>query len=449
MTRPALKTPAEWRYSPDPEIEGLLFHLAQKFPSRPPRNLDSTLDFLHRLGDPHLKIPPAFHVAGTNGKGSTLAFLQAILEAGELGVHKFISPHLVRFEERIIVNGKNIGGDLFLELAKICESKADGSVSFFEFLTGLAFLAFAREKAAAVLLETGLGGALDSTNVIHENIVPILTRVSMDHMHVLGSSLQDIARHKAGIIKENIPVVIAPQTDDCVMRIFLEQAAALHAPAFVFGRDWKTTGHSDHFIYESKNRRFRLPLPKLPGAHQLTNAGCAIAALEQSAFQHLLTENILAQGLQNVFWPGRLQRLEQGHLAELLPPGWELWIDGAHNDSGAEILAEHIRGWHNDKPLHLITAFKAKKDIDGFYAPLQGLADSVQTVNVPSESVMIDAVGLAAHLSQIGFDNVSAASSLPDALRTLVFQFETPRRILAAGSLYLAGNILKVNDETG
>ena len=436
----------EWIYSPDPALERAVAAIRQKHPSLYPDSLDRTFRLLKKLGNPHLLLPPVFHVAGTNGKGSTLAFLQAMLEAGGMRVHKFISPHLVRFEERIVLGGKDMDSGLLLdmieEVDRVC---GDDEVSFFEFFTALAFLAFSRDKADTVLLETGLGGTFDATNVIEGDIVSIITRISYDHCRVLGAALPGIARHKAGIIKQGRPCIVARQKDESVGGVFEKKAAERGSPLFKDGRDWKTTLNDEGFLYEGADLKFSLPLPALPGAHQVENAGAAITALRHSPFAKVLSRQNLEKAMRDVVWPGRLQRLTKGILAARLPEGWELWVDGAHNDSGAEVLAEHIGKWDSDKPLHIVTAMKKTKERSDFYPKLLPFAKTVTALDAPSADMMVAAQELCDYLHALGYASAATAENLESALATLAFSSSSPGRILVTGSLYLAGHVLKAN----
>jgi dihydrofolate synthase/folylpolyglutamate synthase len=435
-----------WTYSPVPDVENAVQEIRRKYPATYPEGVGRVHALLEKLGNPHRQLPFIFHVAGTNGKGSTLAFLQAVFEAGGLSVHKYTSPHLVRFEERIVLAGKMIGPELLLALIGECDRAAAGSpVSFFEFFTVLAFLASARQPAAAMLLETGLGGAYDATNVVGgDRLVSLLTCISYDHIHVLGSTLPEIALHKAGIIKPGRPCIIAPQTSPAAMEVFSRQAAAVAAPVHAYGRDWEVAFTADGFEYKSASNRFHLPLPRLVGRHQLDNAGTALAALEKSPYARLLQQKILERAMQNVSWPGRLQQVTEGPLAELLPQGWELWLDGAHNDSGAETLAGQAKAWGTALPLHLVTAMKRTKDVKGFYQLLLPHAATVQAVETGMiEAPMTAAAALSEQIRQTGYERVTVAADLEGALRSLVSQYQSPQRILITGSLYLVGHALK------
>jgi dihydrofolate synthase/folylpolyglutamate synthase len=432
---------SDWTFSPQPDVEAAIRHIFAKYPPSYPAGLERQMPFLKKLGNPHQKLPFIFHVAGTNGKGSTLAFLQAIFEAGGLNVHKYTSPHLVRFEERLVIGGKAIASDLLLGLIGECEEAAEGEkISFFEFFTALAFLAFSRAPATAVLLETGLGGLYDATNVVGgEHLVSLLTRISYDHMHILGTTLPEIAANKAGIIKPHVPCVIAPQ-ESIVNDVFLKQAAAVQSPAYVYEKNWKITAHPEGFEYKSDHHKFYLPLPCLLGQHQLNNAGLALAALENSPFSSLLEQKILERAMQRVDWPGRLQKIR----TKLLPAGWELWLDGAHNDSGAEILADQAKLWGNELPLHLVTAMKKTKDVSGFYRPILPYATTVQAIEANwADTPMQTAQELCGQIRTMGYEQVKTAATLESALKALTFQFPGPQRILVTGSLYLVGHALK------
>ncbi len=436
----------EYTYSPNPAVENAITAVREKHEPMLPAGLSRFQNFLENLGNPHLHLQPVFHVAGTNGKGSSLAFIQAILESAGLTVHKFISPHLVRFEERIVIGGKEISDDLLLSLIDECEAAGgDEPVSFFEFFTALTFLAFQRHKADAVLLETGLGGTYDATNVVEKSI-SLLTRISFDHMRLLGATLPLIAENKAGIIKQNCPVIVAPQTDNDVLKIFETRAAALHAPMFLANREWSVEEDDKGFIYRARGMEFSLPLPRLLGSHQVVNAGTAIAAIAQSPFMTCLSEPVLTKAMNSVRWQGRLQRLESGALAKLLPSGWELWVDGAHNDSGAEVLMAQVKAWGADKPPHIITGYKRRKEPDNFYEKLAGIPVTIQAVDANIDAPMLSADELCNYLKGAGFADARPAPNLESAIRALTFQFKAPQRIIITGSLYLVGHALKINE---
>jgi dihydrofolate synthase / folylpolyglutamate synthase len=424
-------------FSPDPAIEAVVARVWAAFPPLQPTGLARVEDFLAALGDPHLSLPPVFHAAGTNGKGSTLAFIRAILEAGGKTVHAFTSPHLVGFEERIVVAGRNIDAALLEQLAAECTQAARGrDVSFFEFFTALAFLAFSRVPADAVLLETGLGGLLDSTNVVKSSVA-VLTRISFDHTQILGDTLEKIARQKAGIIKPGCPAVSAPQPGEGVMAVFRAAGGE-----WLFA-EWSVRDAEDGFIYESPQHRFTLPRPALAGAHQIVNAGTAIAAVEKSAFAGLLRQDVLERAMRAVAWEGRLQKIDSA----LVPQGWELWLDGAHNDSGAEVLAAQMRQW-NDAPVCLIAAMKQKKDAGAFFRLLAPHVSSAVALkaemgaDVDLGIPMVAAEELREEMQSAGI-LTEIAENLESAIAA-ASQGSTRGRILVTGSLYLVGHVLRV-----
>ena len=305
------------------------------------------LDLLDKLGNPHQKCPPVFHIAGTNGKGSTCAFLRAILEASGYRVHVYTSPHLVRFHERIRVAGDLIPESLLVSLLQECQTHSlPGQLSYFEIATAIAFTAFARAPADFTLLETGLGGRLDATNVVDQPLATLITRLSYDHRDYLGTTLREIAGEKAGIMRSSVPCFVAPQPNHESLEALQEAAAAKGAFLKVGGRDWTTTPNANGFHYQDAERHFDLPFPALLGVHQFSNAGLAIAAL--SVLPHPPDLPEICQGLRQVEWPARLQHLTTGKLPEMLPPATELWLDGGHNDSAGEVLALQIQRWRDE-----------------------------------------------------------------------------------------------------
>jgi dihydrofolate synthase / folylpolyglutamate synthase len=447
---PVIPQALQWNYSPHPLVEETLNRIRQTYPPHLPAGLERFSALLSDLGNPHLSLPPVFHVAGTNGKGSTVAFLQAIFESAGKTVHRFTSPHLVRFSERIVINGRQISDDLLLSLiAELEKTAKPEEISFFEFFTALAFMAYARHPADAVLLETGLGGTLDATNVVPQPAASIITRISFDHMRVLGDTLPAIARQKAGIIKQNCPVIVAPQSDEALETLFAKAAAVKQASLLLqAGRDFFVMPTPAGFEYRSQSVHVSLPLPALAGHHQLLNAATAIAALEAGGFADICTTDVLSRAMQQVRWPGRMQKLTRGVLADMLPQGWELWLDGAHNDSGADVLAAHIRSFGTDMPVHLVTAYKDKKDTHGFYARLSGLFQSTTVADFAIDAPMVAAADVAGLLQNMGgFDTVSTAPDIQTALAQLVAKHTAPQRVMISGSLYLVGHALKVNGD--
>jgi dihydrofolate synthase / folylpolyglutamate synthase len=409
-----------------------------------PKLIDLSLGRVERLlgalGDPQKGLPPIVHVAGTNGKGSTVATLRACLEAGGRRVHAYISPHLVRFHERIRLAGRLIDEDALLAVLEECEEANRGApITYFEITTAAAFLAFARTPADIVLLETGLGGRLDATNVISRPAVTAITPISLDHQAFLGDTIAAIAGEKAGILKPSAAAVIGPQPPEAAA-VLAARAAAIGAPLLRFGQEWRCRLHGDGMRYEGQRWRLDLPLPSLVGAHQIANAGTAIACLEQLTDLPVASEAI-ARGLRHIEWPGRLQRLTHGPLVAALPPGWELWLDGGHNPGASAVLAEMAAAWQ-DRPLYLVVGMLNTKDASGFLAPLARAA-TLSAVTIPGEANPLPADAIAVAGRSVGLEARTAAS-VPAALRVLTARPATGR-ILICGSLHLAGIVLADN----
>ena len=409
-----------------------------------PKVIDLALDRVERLlavfDHPEQQLPPVVHIAGTNGKGSTLAYLRAMMEAAGRTVHVYTSPHLVRFSERIRVAGHIIGDDDLTALLEECERRNGGqSITFFEITTIAAFLAFARTPADDCLLETGMGGRVDATNVIACPALTILSSLSLDHQAFLGNTLAAIAGEKAGILKPGVPCVCAAQPHEA-LAVIIARAQEQGVPLFVEGRDWSVeeTSAGIHFVWG--DRQLDLPHPALLGPHQIHNAGLAVAAALVLGY---LPDHAMAEGLRTIEWPARLQRLTQGPLAETLPSGWELWLDGGHNPSAGEMLAQVAEGWA-DRPLDAIVGMINTKDSIGFFTPLVPHIRSLRTVTIPGEpnTQTADEVAQAARTAG---HTAESSEDAAHALAGLVHQ-EGPARILICGSLYLAGTILAKND---
>jgi len=407
------------------------------------------LDLLKKLGNPQKKLPPIIHVAGTNGKGSVCAFLRAMLEAAGYRVHIYTSPHLVRFHERIRIAGELISEDELVEILSDCERLADrGQVSDFEVATAAAFVAFARHKADAVILETGMGGRLDATNVIEKPAASIITRLSFDHCKYLGDSMASIAREKAGIMRADTPCFAAAQPQEEALAVLRTVAAEKNTPLAVGGVDWQVERHANTFRFNDKNRTLDLPLPSLIGPHQLNNAGLAIAALAALPFP--VPVAAIAQGLQKAEWPARLQKISQGVLADRFPLSWELWLDGGHNDSAGEVLAAQAEIWRRENPEKLLTlvfGMLSTKDPRAFLAPLAPYVEKLCTVAIPDEALTFSAAELAMQARAAGMEKATPAKNITEALRDLTRPPGMAGRILICGSLYLAGHVLRQNAE--
>ena len=411
-----------------------------------PKLIDLSLErvetLLGDLGRPHDNLPPVVHVAGTNGKGSVIAFLRAILEAAGYRVHAFTSPHLVRFNERIRVAGTEIGDEALSVLLEECERvNAGRPITFFEITTAAAMLAFARTPADITLLETGLGGRLDATNTVKNPLLTAITPVSMDHQNFLGNTIEEIAGEKAGIMKPGIPCLVAAQTRKGA-RILTAKADATGTPLVLEGKDWFVLSRGQKFSYRSGETIRDLPIPSLTGKHQLRNAGHAIAVADRlQGFE--ISDAAIAEGLGAARWPARLQRLHRGPLAELLPEGWELWLDGGHNPAAGKVLADHTRNWR-DRPLHLVFGMMTGKDPIGFLKPLESVAASLRGIPIPNENGSLPGEKAALAAEYLGIE-AETAESVQAAIRSVTEKCEIPARILICGSLYLAGYILRDN----
>lgn len=407
-----------------------------------PKKIDLSLGRVERLlaalGNPHESLPPVVHVAGTNGKGSTVATLRACLEAAGCRAHVYTSPHLVRFHERIRLAGRLIDEDALLAALEECErANGDAPITFFEITTAAAFLAFARTPAEIVLLETGLGGRLDATNVVRRPVATAITPVSLDHQAFLGDTVAAIAGEKAGILKPGAPAVIGPQSEEAAA-VIAARAAAIGAPLHRWDREWRCAPSAGGMRYEGPRWRLDLPPPSLPGAHQIANAGTAIACLEQ-LLGFSVPPAAIAAGLRAIDWPARLQRLTRGPLAEILPAGWELWLDGGHNPAAGAVLAETAAGWRG-RPLDLVVGMLNTKDASGFLAPLAPQARRLLAVTIPGEDNALPAAAIAAAARALGIA-AAESESVAAALRAITGG-EGPARVLVCGSLHLAGIVL-------
>jgi len=410
-------------------------------------SLDRTWRLLERLGHPERRLPPVVHVAGTNGKGSVIAYLRAMLEAAGYRVHVYISPHLVRFHERIRLAGKLIEEQALLEVLKECEAiNGADAITFFEITTCAAFLEFARVPADILLLETGLGGRLDSTNVIEKPLATVLMPISFDHMQHLGDTLAKIAFEKAGIIKHGVPIIVAPQPPEAE-KVFKEKARELKAPLIRFGREWQIEAAGDGMQFTDRAGTRLLPRPALPGDHQIPNAGAALATLPFLTGLRV-DEAAQAAGLRQVEWPARLQRLTRGPLAQKLPRGWELWLDGGHNAAAGEVLADFARHWREGivghRPLHLIFGMLNTKEPVAFLKPLAPYTRDLKAVRIEGDHASLPAEEAAAAARAAGIEAETAAS-LDAAIERIVTNSEIPSRVLICGSLYLAGVVLAEN----
>lgn len=428
----------------------ILARLTQLHPKVIDLSLGRIERLLARLGNPHHRLPPVFHVAGTNGKGSTCAFLQAMLTASGHRVHVYTSPHLVRFNERIRLAGELISDDALAMLLDECERANDGApITFFEITTAAAFLAFSRLAADALVLEVGLGGRLDATNVIERPLAALITPVDYDHQAFLGDTLEAIGGEKAGIIKRGAPVIAGPQ-HGAVNEVLRRVSAMADAPLTLWGEGFSAHEEKHRMVFEDRDGLLDLPMPKLKGAHQISNAALAIAALRtQTALP--VSDKAIEQGLETVSWPARMQRLTYGPLIEDLPSGSELWLDGGHNPHGGAAIAAAVADLEDarPRPLYLIVGMLETKDAGRFLAQFRGLARHVTTLTIPGEAAALGA-GALYDLARAQDFAADPAENLDDAIMQVIARAaaengKTPPRILICGSLRLAGLVLRQN----
>ncbi len=406
-----------------------------------PKVMDLVLDRVWRLlaalDNPQDRLPPVIHVAGTNGKGSTQAMIRAGLEQSGAKVHAYTSPHLARFHERIRLAGDLISEDALTEVLDRCYAANGGEpITYFEITTVAALLAFAETPADYCLLEVGLGGRLDATNVISDPAVTIITPVDLDHQQFLGDTLTQIAGEKAGIIKQGVPCVVGPQHEES-LDVIEAVATRLQAPLAVYGQHWHVSTERGRLIYQDETGLLDLPMPALPGAHQVMNAGGAIAALRLLGRDDAACE----AAMTDVSWPARMQHLRQGALVDLAAPA-ELWMDGGHNPAAGHALAATLRA-QPPRPTHLICGMLNTKDISGYMAPLADVAESLHALSIPGEQATLPAEDTAAAAAAAGLPSYVA----PD-LRHAIAKItqDTPNaRILICGSLYLAGHVMREN----
>jgi dihydrofolate synthase/folylpolyglutamate synthase len=431
-------------------VDSIVARLNALHPKRIDLSLDRVARLLGALGDPQRKLPLVIHVAGTNGKGSTIAFLRAMLEAGGKRIHTYTSPHLVRFNERFRLaasgEGRLVTDDELSAALEECEQvNADAPITVFEMTTAAGLLLFSRHPADLLLLEVGLGGRLDATNVIEQPLATVITPVSIDHTDFLGDSLEEIASEKAGIIKRNVPVIVAVQPRDA-LAVIERQAARLQAPVKIAGEDWTTTEERSRLVYQDEAGLIDLPAPKLYGRHQFENAGLAIAALR--AIPALkLPQSAYEAGIIRADWPARMQRITQGRLVELAPAGSELWLDGGHNPDGGRAIAAAFADLEErvSRPLVLIAGMLSTKDSAGFLRNFTGLARRLIAVPVPQAEKGMPAEALSEVARAIGLPATSRDNIEEALAATAKFELDPPPRILITGSLYLAGEVLKAN----
>ena len=415
--------------------------ILERMMSLHPKVIDLTLDrvwrLLDALGNPQDRLPPVIHVAGTNGKGSTVAMMRAGIEGSGRRAHVYTSPHLVRFHERIRIAGSLISEpDLTALLDECYEVNGGEPITYFEITTCAAFLAFARTPADYCLLEVGLGGRLDATNVIDRPALTAITPVSLDHEQFLGDTLEKIVFEKAGILKRGVPCVVGPQQDEA-LEVIEERALRIGAPLLVHGQHWHVGTEAGRLVFSDETGLRDLPLPNLPGPHQIGNAGIALAGL-----RHLdLGDAAYEAAVTRADWPGRMQRLRHGPLVEAAPEA-EIWLDGGHNPDAGRSLATSLAAMP-ERPTHLVCGMLNTKRADGFLAPLVGRAQTLSAVTIPGEPNARPADEIASLAREAGLE-AREVSSVAEAVAAIAGADSTSR-IVICGSLYLAGQVLREN----
>lgn len=421
-----------------------------------PKGFDLSLSritrLLERLGNPHQRLPPVIHIAGTNGKGSTSAFCRAILEAHGLTAHVHTSPHLVNWHERYRLGveggGQLVSDDVLADaVRRVAEANQGEAITVFEILTAVMFVLFSEHPADVAIIEVGLGGRFDATNVISNPAVALIMSISLDHQAYLGDRVELIAAEKGGIIKAGAPVVIGAQTEEAARDVLISIAERLRCPISVYGQDYFAQEENGRLAYQDEEELIDLPLPRLAGRHQQSNAAAAIRALKAGGFE--LDDTAIAAGLTQVAWPGRLERLPQGLLADATMDGVELWIDGGHNPGAGKVIAEAMANLEerDSRPLFLITGMINTKDPVGYFEAFAGMARHVFAVPVPESDASIDPELLADAADEAGLTAESAESveAAIDAVTRNWNRLEPAPRILIGGSLYLLGDVLKRN----
>lgn len=408
-------------------------------------DLENIIRLLKALGDPHLKLPPVVHIAGTNGKGSSSAMLRSIFTAAGYKVHCYTSPHLLEFNERIVLSNEKISDDKLwqvCEQVRVVSEKFNIEPSFFEGTTAAAFLAFASHKADILILETGLGGRLDATNAIEQPLIALITPISYDHMHILGNTLPLIALEKAGIMKQGVPCVISSQVSEVYETLFAK-AEELEVPTFCYEYDFGIKKTDNGFIYSSQNFTYEFPTPSLLGDHQLINAAGVIALISLINKQFNINNEAIAKGLQNTSWSARIEKIDPQKYSKLIGSNVQIWVDGAHNNSGAQVLAN----WVHDNlksPVYLILGMTKNRNIKEFCSYFKGLTIKGYGVKVLSEVLSYNAEAISLEGRKSGID-FSESDSLEEAINNIKkINGDNKANIIITGSLFLAADFFKL-----
>ncbi|PQZ48972.1 bifunctional folylpolyglutamate synthase/dihydrofolate synthase [Ochrobactrum sp. MYb15] len=434
------------------KADAVIERLMQLHPKGFDLSLDRIRGLLEKLGNPHLNLPPVIHIAGTNGKGSATAFCRALLEASGFGVHVHTSPHLVNWHERYRLasktGGKFVSDDVLAEAIERVEAANSGQyITVFEILTAVAFVLFSEHPADVVIMEVGLGGRFDATNVIPEPAVSLIMPISIDHQAFLGDRVELIAAEKAGIIKKDCPVVIGFQLFDAAREVLISTADRLDCPLSIYGQDFLAFEEHGRMVFQNEDGLIDLPLPRLPGRHQIANAAAAIEAVQMAGFT--ITDKAAEKALMVVDWPARMQRLTHGELIDLAPAASEIWLDGGHNPGAGAVIAEALGDLEerSTRPLFLITGMINTKDPVGYFEAFAGMARHVFTVPIPSSDAGIpnNELAISAQKAGLSAEPVHSVANALKILRDSWAHDEAPPRILIGGSLYLAGEVLRDN----
>lgn len=417
-----------------------------------PKGFDLSLGritrLMKKLGNPHQNLPPVIHIAGTNGKGSCAAFCRALLEANGKSVHVHTSPHLVRWHERFRIAGELVSDDVLADaIDRVAQANAGEHITVFEILTAVMFVLFAEHPADVAIVEVGLGGRADATNIIAKPAVSVIMPISLDHMTYLGDTVEKIAAEKGGVIKRDVPLIIGAQPNHDVRDILEDMADIIHAPYISYGQDFHAYEEHGRMVYQGVDRLLDLPLPALNGRHQYSNAAAAISAAIAAGFE--LTDEQIETAMHNVYWPARMQLLLPGPLTEIGPDDSEYLLDGGHNPDAAIACAEYlaVREEIQERPIFMICGMINTKDAVGYFHPFEGLVRHVFTVPVPSSDAGVDPEILADQAIQAGL-SAEAMPSVKDAIALIGESWDgldRSPRILICGSLYLAGDVLRDN----
>ncbi|EJF98185.1 FolC protein [Bartonella vinsonii subsp. arupensis Pm136co] len=430
------------------QVQRMIDDLLKNYPKKFDLSLERIVRLLERLGNPHLKLAPVIHIAGTNGKGSACAICRALLENAGYRVHVYSSPHLVNWNERCRLGQKGRGklvteSQLAETIREIIKVNCQESITIFEIFTAAAFMLFSTHPADVVILEVGLGGRFDATNVINKPAVSLIMPIDYDHEAFLGNTIAQIAFQKGGIIKPSVPVVIGKQSHEETLSLLTTLADKNKSPYSLFDQDYQSYTEYGRMVFQNSQGLMDLPLPNLIGAHQIANAGASLEAIHQAGFQ--LSEQEISHALQNIYWPARMQHLTHGLLVDQLSPSIDLWLDGGHNPAAGKIVAAELTQWRKktNRPFIMIAGMLNTKDAVGYFRPLANLVDKIYTIPLTDNTAGICPKILAESARKVGLFAIPQAH-LQDALQRINLEHKDAI-VLIGGSLYLAGDILRDN----